>query len=441
MKIIAIGPDGSGKTTICKALGEDLGLEYIKAYRVADDEVMMDVVKNDLVTLQSDNRRVIYDRHNYPCDLCYEPMFFGKESVLVPMEDEILTKLETAGVVFLFCDAELEVLMSRFEKTVEDTLEKENLEAIQQWYREYAERIEERGLNVVGVDTSGSTTSESIQLAKQKLKEIVQNKRGSSEMEIATILPAPLLHLTRNDEYHMCLYQEVMENPEYAKFFRERRAEGKFVIMDNGAAEGVNPLADALLPVYPLVDPSEVVLPDVIYDKAETLRRTKEAYLKFEDAGVPCRFMAVPQGNCYTEWLECLEEMLEQPRIVTIGISKFVTPKFKDEMGPGANVRLECVDAVLHAATQRGRTDIEIHLLGCWENPKEIGEIAAAYGDRVRGTDSAIAYVYTRNEVAYDPAIERPDNDEIDFKEGTVENMKLLEDNIDAWIGYCKEEK
>jgi len=256
-------------------------------------------------------------------------------------------------------------------------------------------------------------------------------------MRVATILPTPLLHLVKDEPYNMCLYQEVKSNPTYAEFFRKQKEEGKFVIMDNGAAEGVNPTAEELMQVYPLVEPDEVVLPDVVYDKQETLRRTKDAYIKFVEAGLDYQFMAVSQGNCFQEWLDCMYEMLAQPRITTIGISKFVTPKYQDEMGKDANVRLECVDAVLTAAKRFDREDIQIHLLGCWDNPKEIGEITKAFGDRVRGTDSAIAYVYSRAGVEYKPEINRPDNEEIDFKNGTVEDINLLRANINRWKGYC----
>lgn len=256
-------------------------------------------------------------------------------------------------------------------------------------------------------------------------------------MQVATILPTPLLNEV-NQDYNMCLYQVVKECPEYAEYFRNIKAQGKFVIMDNGAAEGVNPTAQELMEIYPLVEPSEIVLPDVVYDQHETLARTKEAYQLFVDNGLheKYQFMAVPQGSNFNEWLECMRTMIRQEHITTIGVSKFVTPRFQAEMGMDANVRKECVDAILIAAQAIGR-DIQIHLLGCWSNPIEIGSICQTFEDQVRGTDSGIAYVYTRAGVTYTPDTNRPDNNEIDFINGTVDDIELLHTNIDTWVDYC----
>ena len=261
-------------------------------------------------------------------------------------------------------------------------------------------------------------------------------------MKVATILPVPLLDTLAGDQsYQMCLFQVIKDNPEAAAYFKKQRELGHFVIMDNGAAEGVNPTAEDLMEVYPLVNPSEIVLPDVVYDKAETIRRSRDAYCLFRehDLDDKYQFMGVPQGNCFTEWLECMKVFLAQPAITTIGVSKFVTPKFQDEMGKNVNVRLECVDAILTEAEKLERS-VQIHLLGCWENPAEIGKIAQVYGDKVRGTDSGIAYVYTRAGVLYDTWNARPDNDELDFHNGTLEkgSIYLLQQNIEAWTKHCQ---
>lgn len=257
-------------------------------------------------------------------------------------------------------------------------------------------------------------------------------------IKVATILPTPLLETRVEDMYHMCLFHMVRDNAFYAKFFKEQKQQGAFVIMDNGAAEGVNPTAEELMEVYKIVEPSEIVLPDVVYDKEETLKRTKDAYSKFRANNLHhlYQFMAVPQGNTFAEWTECLIEMLQQPNITTIGVSKFVTPKFQDEMGDLSNVRLECVDMILIQAKKLHR-EIQIHLLGCWDSPTEIGQISEVFSNEVRGTDSAIAYVFTRAGELVQKINKRPDNLEIDFNNGTIENMELLKHNVDGWIAYC----
>lgn len=255
-------------------------------------------------------------------------------------------------------------------------------------------------------------------------------------MQVASIVPTPLLDVAPID-YNMCLYQIVKTNSVYAHYFANLRKLGKFVIMDNGAAEGVNPSIEEIVEVLPLVQPSEIILPDKVYDKEVTLQSTKEAYLYLLRQGIidNQQLMAVPQGKTFDEWLSCAKEMMQQDHITTIGISKFVTPKYQCEMGKDANVRLECVAAILNIA-EGLRRDIQIHLLGCWSNPKEIGEINKAFPGKVRGTDSAIAYVYARAGVIYDGVKERPDNKEIDFHYGTADKQLLLQ-NIYNWEITC----
>lgn len=259
-------------------------------------------------------------------------------------------------------------------------------------------------------------------------------------MLVAPIVPTPLLPMLKDLSYQMCLYHVVKSNPEYAEFYRQEKARGAFVIMDNGAAEGVNPSPEELMPVYEMVQPSEIVLPDVVYDKEETLTRTAAAYTKYVAAGLhhKYQFMAVPQGNTFTEWCECLSTMLSLDHVTTIGVSKFVTPKFQKELGENTNVRLECVDMILSLAAKR-KPAIQIHLLGCWDTPEELKEISQTFRDKesVRGTDSAIAYVFARAGVPYSPELKRPDNDEIDFHNGTVQDVELLKHNIIEYLTAC----
>ena len=257
-------------------------------------------------------------------------------------------------------------------------------------------------------------------------------------MRIASIVPTPLLGVVTDTQYNMCLYQVAKQNTEYAEYFMRLSVTGRFVIMDNGAAEGVNPTIEELLPIYDLVQPTEIVLPDVVADAEETLKRSKAAYKVLKDQGYLDRYrvMAVPQGRTFAEWKECLYEMLQQPGITTIGVSKFLTKNLQAEMGAGVNVRLECVDAIINAPVDR-RTPVQIHLLGCWDDPTEIGDIDKAFGDQVRGTDSAFAYVFSRAGMLYTAGAKRPDNNEIDFLHGTVPDVELLRSNIRNWRWAC----
>lgn len=259
-------------------------------------------------------------------------------------------------------------------------------------------------------------------------------------MQPINIVPRKYLEETANQPYHISLYQELIKDDEYMAFYKRMLAEGKFVMMDNGAAEGVNPTLDELLPIYDELQPSEIILPDVVGQKEETLRRTKEAYERLVDMGYheKMQFMAVPQGATFTEWLECMHVMISQEHITTIGVSKFVTKLYKDELGESVNVRLECVDAIINYAFENKLRVPEIHLLGCYYTPYEVGDIEQTFPDAVRSTDSAIAYVYTRNGMQIEED-ERPDQKEIDFSGNDVahEHLELLKTNMKQYTKIC----
>lgn len=257
-------------------------------------------------------------------------------------------------------------------------------------------------------------------------------------MKVCTIVPTPLLHVTKDDDYFISLFQVLRDNPTYMQFMKDRLAEGKYVFTDNGQAEGENPTPEEMLPILKELHPREVILPDVICNYAETLRQTREAYMFFMQSDLPedIMFFAVPQGATFAEWVECMKEFIRQPNIVTLGVSKFVTPQFQAEM-PGENVRKACVDAIFAELAEVGRDDLEVHLLGCWEDAEEIKEIVQAHPYIVRGCDSAFAYVFARAGKTLEAGAKRPDNHEIDFHNGTVEDQELLLSNINTWVETC----
>lgn len=262
-------------------------------------------------------------------------------------------------------------------------------------------------------------------------------------METINITPRAYLEETANQPYHIALFQELVKRDEYMEFYKRMLAEGKFVMVDNGAAEGVNPGCMELMPIYDELQPSEIILPDVVGDKEETLHRTREAYQILTAKGYheKMQFMAVPQGKTFSEWLTCMHEMVRQQHITTIGVSKFVTKLYKDELGAEVNVRLECVDAIINYATENKLIVPQIHLLGCYYTPYEIREIEQTFPGVVRSTDSAIAYVFTRNNMSIEDD-ERPDQLEINFSGNDVQedNIELLRANMQQYSKMCKGE-
>lgn len=208
------------------------------------------------------------------------------------------------------------------------------------------------------------------------------------EFKVAHIVPVSHLGYTVDNQYHMCLAHLVKESDEYAAHFAKMAADGKFVLMDNGAAEGAQLKPEALFEMYEKIKPTEIVLPDTLFEPASTIQKSRVFLQMMQDRGVEYRTMAVPQGRTLEEWASCARIFVKDTRINTIGISKFLNIATKDRY-----VRFkacEILDSLMH---EYNRVDnLEVHLLGCDEGPLIVKMCHEAY-PFVRGCDSAFAYL------------------------------------------------
>lgn len=248
-------------------------------------------------------------------------------------------------------------------------------------------------------------------------------------MKAATILPTPYLHLIKDDTYHMCLAHLIDVDPTYTAFYEQigkNKDNGKYLIMDNGVIEGDQRPIEELVKKALMIGADELILPDVFLDKDATLEKSYEA-LRYVKDNFPIGLMAVPQGKDLDEWLDCANAMLDWD-IDCIGIPKVLTKVL------GRDGRLN----VLHMLGNRLR-GLDVHLLGCWTSPIEatLIERAVKNGDirPVRGIDSAIAYVYSREGILISDA-DRPSG-HIDFSAHDADE-ELLKRNIKMWQDACE---
>lgn len=230
------------------------------------------------------------------------------------------------------------------------------------------------------------------------------------DFKVAEIVPVAQLDDIADNYYHMCLAHLVIQDSPAAKmytdFYRRMSGEGKYVIMDNGAAEGSQLHFDQLYKQIEKIHPSEIVLPDTINNANDTLRKMFSWIGQFKN--LPYKFMGVPQGEDFDEWKSCAYIMMRERRINTIGISKFLNITSGDP-----SIRYHAVKYLDKIADKLGRDDIEYHLLGCDEGPGMVG-IIQSVSKRVRGCDSAFAYIATKAGVVIDINTKRPEGT-IDF--------------------------
>lgn len=148
----------------------------------------------------------------------------------------------------------------------------------------------------------------------------------------------PLMH--EGTAGYFLLAHLFMSEPRYRDFVMNDIPVGSHVIMDNGAAEQSLVTEDILIDIVKEVKPTEVIAPDVLFDKDKTILNARNFIERMISAGLDNHtdIFFAPQGSTIPEWLEAYEYGLDEPMIRTIGMSKIAIPyafagkKFGDEM-------------------------------------------------------------------------------------------------------------
>lgn len=249
-------------------------------------------------------------------------------------------------------------------------------------------------------------------------------------MRIATIVPRQSLHLTKGDDYFMCL-AHLMHNPRYAQFFYDRAEDGKHVIMDNGVVETGIPMSiERLYHIRAGHRTMEIILPDVMHNTVKTLQMGNLAFewvMARYDIQTPLNVMAVPQGKTEDEWLTCMREMVFWP-VRSIGISRFVLDHSKSRL------------SLLMQAEELIESNKEIHILGCPEDPLSMFQLDQCFPERLRGVDSGAPTFYTAGGTMMGVGHPRPEV-KVDFLDyDSSKDAILMEHNVQWWRDRCRGE-
>lgn len=233
------------------------------------------------------------------------------------------------------------------------------------------------------------------------------------EFRVAHIVPVTHLQDTANDQYHMCLAHLVADD-RYREHFAKLSANGKFVLMDNGAAEGAQLPFGKLLEMYEQIQPTEIVLPDTLYEPGSTIQKTRNFLKMLDDRGLTgqYRVMAVPQGKTLSEWEACARIFVKDTRIHSIGVSKFLNIATNAKY-----IRVDACTVLNKLINEYHRTDLEVHLLGCDEGPQVVNMIHRIF-PFVRGCDSAFAYLAAQANKHLTPEDDSRPEGTIDFLGG-----------------------
>lgn len=220
-------------------------------------------------------------------------------------------------------------------------------------------------------------------------------------MKLALIPPIPEL---RYDEpkrnYHLMLPQLVGDK-DYAKKYKVL-CESNFVMMDNGAAEGLMLSDKELLDLAHEFKPAELVLPDIIADALGTIEVIR-GFLSTRRTLAGIDFMAVAQGRSIIEVKRMIEVVAEIDRVATIGLPRHLVKTLRSNAA-----RLDMARWIQKKYQKR----FAIHLLGA--APQWPGELFFARElGFVRGMDTSMPFNYAlRGLILSDDYrnVTRPDN-------------------------------
>lgn len=424
MVFLIEGIDGCGKSTVVEGLRKLFPeIVYVKESYPGDQ---LEERLNRLSILRQrtvSGQTVIYDRATALDEFCYEPVIGKRE----PMLDWEYAKsvLDQCVIIYLECDKQ--TLVQRLAERGDEYISEDDLDDIASNYSRCIERLN----NVHIISVSGKSREQVLsEVADVVVEKVTTSSRKGKRCKLAHIVPRDLLDMIADNQYQMSLAHLIKQDEKYLAFYRRMVAAGRYVLMDNGAAENSQLDLEGLYECWNKLRPSELILPDTLCDRESTLNKTKKAIKYFKEKGVDCYFMAVPQGASLEEWKQSAEELIQIPEVHCLGVSKFLTIKTSDP-----NVRYKATSHIEKLRKEYNRYDVEVHLLGCDAGPSEPGAIFRDF-DFVRGCDTALAYIYAQAQIGLEPGSSRP-RGEMSFLENTLTSTELLTDAMHRFNDIC----
>tara|TARA_R110000868_G_scaffold294551_3_gene555076 strand:- start:1265 stop:2014 length:750 start_codon:yes stop_codon:yes gene_type:complete len=222
---------------------------------------------------------------------------------------------------------------------------------------------------------------------------------------------------------------------EYRKYFLNLRNShpDAFITMDCGSAENSTVTEQVLLDIVEELKPNEVIAPDILFDKEQTLKNLYYFTVKMIDFGFikHTNIFGCPQGKTKQEWLECYYLMMINPMVSTIGLSKIAVPKCWNNAEGDTQIGLsrnQCVQEL----KDRDWLQKPLHLLGMGEHT-EFDYYLQHRTPCIRSSDSCYTILATFNGISF----RRGDTTRIpttnDYFNRTLDGGRIITaiDNID----------
>ncbi len=245
-------------------------------------------------------------------------------------------------------------------------------------------------------------------------------------MNVALICPPHLLEkYGTKTKYHLVL-PHLFRNRKYLAF-HQSLSDDDFIILDNGAAEGLEYGVKHLLNLAEDVGAHEVVIPDTLKDANDTLAKAQyfARYAKPEH-----QYMFVLQGSTTEEVRFCLAALDHGNMfsyVTTIGIPRHfsdISETFRYEL-------------LLYMIEEHFQDKFYIHFLGSSPWMREVVALAGASRDHVniRGIDTSMP-IYMGLEghsIAVQDWNPRPEN----YFTRSDDNGMMIENNILTYLDWA----
>lgn len=143
------------------------------------------------------------------------------------------------------------------------------------------------------------------------------------------IAPINNLELMNEGDDIFVLAHLWLKYPGYREFILEQKKVGKFITLDNSAAERALVTQDKLIEIVKELRPNEVIAPDVLFDKNSTIENLESfiAEMKKQKLIEGTKIFFCPQGRTKKEWLDCYLYGLNHEDVSVIGFSKIAVPR------------------------------------------------------------------------------------------------------------------
>lgn len=259
-------------------------------------------------------------------------------------------------------------------------------------------------------------------------------------MDVYVISPVSNLEPMKLGDRIFALAHLWVQFPEYRAFILDQKEQGKFITLDNSAAERALVTQDILIDICKELMPNEVISPDVLFSKYETIANaiTFRNRMEREDLLGKIDIFFCPQGESKQHWLDAYEWALAVDFVDVIGFSKIAVPNawlenYTDDQG---------IKQARHMAydylKERGMLQKPIHCLGQGDPT----EFAYYNHPMMRSTDSVYPVLAAAHGLDFaldcETRIPTPHNflETFDMKDV---NMDLVQSNITLLRDFCRQ--